>query len=134
LLEESRSSFDRFFFDWYGGIASEPRALAGPLGKIYRGAKWDLCRRELAERTPSAPERLADPYFQGPGPCTLVIDEVERIWSRIDAANDWSALEAKVEAIRSFGRVHGRGPELTAASPALPPGQGESPISAACRG
>lgn len=110
FLEESRASFDRFFFDWYGGIASEPRAMEGPLGKTYRGAKWDLCRRELAERAPSAPERLADPYYQRGAPCTLVIDEIERIWGRIDAADDWSALEAKVEEIRTFGRAHGRGP------------------------
>jgi hypothetical protein len=33
------------------------------------------------------------------------IEEVEAIWSRIDAADDWSGLEAKVEAIRRMGEA-----------------------------
>jgi hypothetical protein len=31
------------------------------------------------------------------------IDEVEAIWARIAEADDWSTLEAKVEAVRRMG-------------------------------
>jgi hypothetical protein len=33
------------------------------------------------------------------------IDEVEAIWSRIDEADDWSALEAKILAVRRMGEA-----------------------------
>ena len=118
FLEESRLGFDRFFFDWYGGVVSESRAMGGPAAAAYRGEKWAVCLRELAERAPSAPARLAAAYFQQTAPCTLVIDEIERVFRHIAADDDWAPLEAKVEEIRSFGRAHGRGPERTATAPA----------------
>jgi hypothetical protein len=37
------------------------------------------------------------------------IEEVEAIWSRIDEADDWSALEAKVAAVRRMGEAMARG-------------------------
>jgi len=36
------------------------------------------------------------------------IEEVEAIWARIDQADDWSALEAKVAAIRRMGEALAR--------------------------
>jgi hypothetical protein len=36
------------------------------------------------------------------------IEEVEAIWSRIDEADDWSALEAKVAAVRRMAEAMGR--------------------------
>lgn len=38
---------------------------------------------------------------------TVLIDEVEAIWSNIDQRDDWSAFNAKVEAIREQGRAFG---------------------------
>ena len=40
----------------------------------------------------------------------LVIDEVERIWSAIDAQDDWSAFEEKIGAIRALGSALGEAP------------------------
>src|SRR5262249_41474068 len=77
FLEESGAGYDRFFFDWYGGPASEARAMAGPASSAYRGEKWSAVRRALFERAPAHPERLADPYFAGDAPCALLIDEIE---------------------------------------------------------
>jgi hypothetical protein len=34
------------------------------------------------------------------------IEEVEAIWSRIDQDDDWSALEAKVAAVRRMGDAY----------------------------
>jgi hypothetical protein len=40
-----------------------------------------------------------------------LIGEVERIWDAIDRDDDWSQLNAKIEAIRRFGKALGELPE-----------------------
>lgn len=48
----------------------------------------------------SAPNTSADhAYFQGPNPCTMLIEELENIWAAIAERDDWSVLEAKLSAI-----------------------------------
>lgn len=41
---------------------------------------------------------------------TMVIEEVERIWSAIDRDDDWQTLSDKVAAIRRMGEAHGKPP------------------------
>jgi uncharacterized protein YdiU (UPF0061 family) len=90
-LRASGVGIDRFFFD----------AFAQPLPAEY-GPEWDEAR---ALMTPYAPRSTrAHPYWRGE-PCAMLIDEVEAIWSRIDAADDWSALDAKVARIREMGEA-----------------------------
>ena len=48
-------------------------------------------------------------YWQGDGPETMLIDEVEAIWAAIDRDDDWGPLHAKVDALRRMGEAH-RGP------------------------
>ena len=36
----------------------------------------------------------------------MLIDEVEALWSAIDAHDDWGPLHAKVAAIRRMGEAH----------------------------
>ena len=43
-------------------------------------------------------------------PETMVIDEVERIWSAIHADDDWQPLSDKISAIRRMGAAHGEAP------------------------
>lgn len=42
---------------------------------------------------------------------TMLIDEVETIWSAIDTRDDWAPLHEKVAAIRRMGAAHGPAPE-----------------------
>jgi len=42
---------------------------------------------------------------------SLLIDEVERIWSRIDKADDWSAFNDKIAANRRLGALLGPAPQ-----------------------
>ncbi|MEE8611533.1 MAG: YdiU family protein [Sphingomonas aquatilis] len=80
---------DRLFFDVFGGA----------LPDSY-GSAWDDLRAALA---PYAPRKARDhAYWQG-GPCSMLIDEVEAIWSPIAEADDWSRVHAKVAAIRAMG-------------------------------
>jgi uncharacterized protein YdiU (UPF0061 family) len=109
FLHESRVGYDQFFFDWYGGAASEARSRSSPEAVKYGGEAFALLRAALDRHAPSAPERLADPYFQRERPTSLLIDEVESIWASIAERDDWAPLECKVAEVRAMGSVYGRG-------------------------
>jgi uncharacterized protein YdiU (UPF0061 family) len=111
FLETSRVGVDRFFFDWYGGEASAPRALGGPAAALYAGEPFLAFRQRLAGYAAVAPERLALPYYRRDEPCSLVHDEIETIWAAIDAADDWGPFERKLAAIAELRSAN---PELVA--------------------
>ncbi|MGB5079104.1 MAG: YdiU family protein [Sphingorhabdus sp.] len=46
------------------------------------------------------------PYWSDPVPCSMLIDEVEEIWSAISERDDWCPLRAKIEDIRRMGSAH----------------------------
>ncbi len=90
-LRTSGVGIDRFFFDAFGGTL--PEHYAEP---------WTEVRAELA---PYAPRKdRSHPYWDGE-PCSMLIDEVESIWSAIADNDDWSVLEAKVAKIRAMGEA-----------------------------
>ncbi|WP_445193308.1 protein adenylyltransferase SelO family protein [Sphingomonas sp. Tas61C01] len=90
-LRDTAVPIDRFFFDAFGG----------DLPDGY-GEEWAEVRGMLDGR--SARKDRAHPYWFG-APCSMLIDEVEAIWARIAEADDWSALDAKVTAIRAMGEA-----------------------------
>ena len=92
---------DRFFFDWRGGRRRGP----SPADEAYAEAAFAALADALAGYE-AAPGALDHPYWSDAAPCSMHIDEVEAIWSRIDEADDWSAFEAKVAAVRRMGEAH----------------------------
>ena len=90
-LRSRIAGIDRFFFDWRGGRA--------PTGQAYRSSEFD----ELRARLDGRQRALTHPYWGDAGPCSMLIDEVEAIWSAIAEHDDWSPFESKIEAIRRFG-------------------------------
>jgi uncharacterized protein YdiU (UPF0061 family) len=102
-LRGESASIDRFFFDAFGG---------GPLPESY-GPAFDAYRGAIAGYVPRA-SRDHD-YWRRPAPCSMLIDEVEAIWSAIDQRDDWSLLEAKVADIRAMGDALAAGPVVTPA-------------------
>ncbi|RIJ65685.1 selenoprotein O [Brevundimonas sp. LPMIX5] len=88
--------WEPLFFDWFGGFSSAARALGGVRGKTYQGEAFDAFRFALMEHEPDRPERLEHPMFAAPEPEELLIDEVEALWSAIDAADDWAPLKSKL--------------------------------------
>jgi len=107
FLHERTVGYDRFYFDWYGGDAS--RAMSGSAAKGYAGPSFEAFRRRIADYAAVAPERLALPYYRQAGPCSLLIDEIETIWSAIDERDDWGPFEAKLAAIAALRSAN---PEL----------------------
>lgn len=82
---------DRFFFDWRGG--------ARPSGEAYAGPAFDALEAAVGERRGTR----GHAYWSDPEPCSMLIDEVEAIWTPIAERDDWSLFDAKVAAIRRMG-------------------------------
>lgn len=102
FLEADALPFDQFFHDWFGGHESEKRALAGPHGATYQSHAFAPVRRALAAHEPTSRSLLEHPSLQRARPCSMLIDEVESIWSAIARDDDWSPLEKKIAEIRSL--------------------------------
>ncbi|KKC25316.1 protein adenylyltransferase SelO family protein [Sphingomonas sp. SRS2] len=96
-LQATKVGVDRFFFDWRGG----KRRAASPADAIYDGDSFASFAKAIAGYAGNV--SLDHAYWNDPEPCSMLIDEVEAIWSAIDQRDDWSALDAKVEAIRRMG-------------------------------
>jgi len=99
FLEHSQVGYDRFFFDLYGG--REARALSGDGKEHYVGGSWHELR-EILELYRCADDPPA-PYFDGEGPCTLLIDEIEAIWRAIADQDDFAPFNDKISRIREMG-------------------------------
>lgn len=91
LLVESDEAPDIFFHRHRGG-----RAARGPLTE--------------ALATYEASDTDSHPYWNDPAPQTLLIDEVEALWSAIERQDDWQPLEDKIAAIRRMGEANGAPP------------------------
>lgn len=89
-MRESKAQPDAFFFAHRGG-----RGASGELGDV------------LADYT--AVED-AHEYWNDAAPQSMVIDEVEAIWSAIDESDDWQPLMDKVAALGRMGKAHGTPP------------------------
>jgi serine/tyrosine/threonine adenylyltransferase len=108
VLEQSDISIDQFYFDCFGGPLSRARR-AGSLSALSyaHGPMPGLCaaldqRRPL----PGAASALAKPYFSQRSPCSLFINEIEAIWSRIDKEDDWCAFDDKLMTIHDMRETY----------------------------
>ncbi len=88
--------WEPFFFDWFGGAASEDRAMGGPRAHLYGGPALAEFRGRLGAYVPDRPQRLDHPYFSGETPEELLYDEIETIWADIAERDDWTAFNAKI--------------------------------------
>lgn len=106
-MAETGIPFERVFFDWFCGRASERRAMAGPHARDFEAASFSKIRARLLDFEPAAPERLKHAYFRRVAPCTMLIDEVEALWAKIAEDDDWSALDAKLADITEMREALG---------------------------
>ncbi|MBI3699003.1 MAG: YdiU family protein [Afipia sp.] len=102
FLAQSQMAFERFFFDWYGGRASESRAKASQSKDAYQIEAFAPLRERLFAYSPAPTAKLGHPYFKRPAPCTMLIGEVEALWAPIAEKDDWSVFHAKLEAINEM--------------------------------
>ena len=103
FMAEEKFPYERFFFDWYGGQASKERAVESPEAARYTQKNASEMVAALSSYEPLNIAALEHDYFHGSRPCTMLIDEVETIWAHIAERDDWTPLNAKIEAIRNMG-------------------------------
>ncbi len=89
-MRDQHISPDRFFFEHRAG-----RNASGPLAQLM--ARHELCEED-------------DAYWHTEAPQSMLIEEVEALWAQIDQHDDWSALDAKILAIRQMGSAMGAVP------------------------
>ncbi|MES2337610.1 MAG: YdiU family protein [Pseudomonadota bacterium] len=88
-LRASDMGIDHFFFDAFGGHVPE-----------RYGEAFAPVRAALVGYAPR--KDRAHPYWSDRA-CSMLIDEVEAIWTAIDAHDDWAPFGAKIADIRAMG-------------------------------
>ncbi len=105
--------WEPFFVDWYGGAASEARAMGGVRAELYGSEAFVAFRTLLGSYSASPAVDLSADYFERPDPEELLYDEIESIWAAIADRNDWSPFEAKLAAIEGARRGWNYSPTQT---------------------
>ena len=99
--------FEQVFFDWFGGANSAGRAGNSPVAALYNDKAFEPVKQKLTAFTPSGGCGLDHAYFAQEKPCTMLIEEVEAIWTAIADDDDWSVLEKKLHAIAQMREAYG---------------------------
>jgi len=102
FLSASGIGFERFWFDWRGGLASTTRAAASPAAAHYASATFTPLRAALERFAPAPDANLAHAYFQRPAPRTMLIDELEALWAPIAATDDWTPFHSVLAGIEEM--------------------------------
>jgi uncharacterized protein YdiU (UPF0061 family) len=107
FLGKTQAGFEQTFFDWRGGLASRERAAHSPQAALYDAPEFAPLREAFADHETAPTANLDQRYFQRETPCSMLIEEVEAIWTQIAAADDWSALHAKLAEIALMRGAYG---------------------------
>ncbi len=98
-LQASKVPFEKFFFDIRGGLS---RARYGDYGT----EDFAPVRAALSAYVPAGDAIPDHPYFARATPCTMLVDEVERIWAPIAEHDDWSHFHAKLDDIAVMAEAY----------------------------
>lgn len=120
FLLKSQALFERTVFDWHGGAERRPFATKGPQAALYAGEPFERLLAALDAHEPLPETAEAAAYFQGDGPATLLIEEVEALWAPIAEKDDWSLFEAKLAQIEQARRAFAIRPARAWSVPAVP--------------
>jgi serine/tyrosine/threonine adenylyltransferase len=93
---------DRAFFDWRGGARRGP----SPAEHHYSHDGFTDFLQLIPEYAAATPTHA---YWADDAPCTMLIDDVEAVWTAIAERDDWAPLHAKIAAIRRMGEAHRAG-------------------------
>ena len=107
FLAASGAGFEQIFFDWFGGETSAERAKRSPQAALYEREDFLVVRRAWDGYAPRRPDALSLDYFSRDKPCSMLIDEMEALWTPIAEVDDWSAFHAKLADIREMAAAYG---------------------------
>jgi uncharacterized protein YdiU (UPF0061 family) len=107
FLGASQAPFEQFFFDWRGGSLSFDRAAKGPSADFYASEAFRPLANLLERYGPSDDVNLEHAYFARTTPRTMLINEVEAIWSPIAESDDWTAFQKALQEIDLMRQAYG---------------------------
>ena len=81
---------------------SEERAGRSPEAEKYRAPEFSVVFDALGQYEVADGVTTESAYFEDDRPCTLLIEEIESVWDKIADSDDWSAYEAKLDAIEEM--------------------------------
>lgn len=102
-MVQSQIPFHQFFHDWYGGANSI--IDHSPVADAYRRDDFQDIKEGFNHYRPLKHTARDHAHFQNARACSLLIEEVEDIWTQIDQHDDWSALMKKIDQIREMGQA-----------------------------
>ncbi len=90
-LEKNKLFFEQTFFDFHSCKSTEVLKKHPKAGSVVKALeKADILDESLAKSD----------YFKNEKPQTLLIEEIETIWSAISENDDWSLFDKKLKSIR----------------------------------
>lgn len=107
-LRDTDALYEQTFFDFAGG-AVEERLTNSPNAEHYKSSDMSVLITHIRKcETVSGANAFLDSELTKPSSKapTLLIDEVEEIWSQIADKDDWSVFEAKISEIRKYGALN----------------------------
>uniref|UniRef100_UPI002AFE4FC5 protein adenylyltransferase SelO family protein n=1 Tax=Devosia sp. TaxID=1871048 RepID=UPI002AFE4FC5 len=107
FLGTSKAPYEQFFFDWRGGLSSEKRASKSPSSALYAGEAFAPLRERMGRYPATAGVNLDHPYFARSTPRTMLIEQVEAIWTPIAEKDDWSLFESTLSQIAQMRHAYG---------------------------
>lgn len=103
-MRKSEIPYEQAFFDLYGG-ADDARLKDSPVRNSYETEEF----REVLTAIRGANLAIEGPlhsYFEREAPVTMLIDDVEALWTRLDQDDDWQALNTQIDTIRNMGDAY----------------------------
>jgi len=107
FLTASKAPYEQFFFDWRGGAMSAERAAKGPAAEFYTSDAFRPLANALEAFEPASDVNLEHAYFAREKPRTMLIDEMEAIWTPIAESDDWSLFHQTLDEIAEMRAAYG---------------------------
>jgi uncharacterized protein YdiU (UPF0061 family) len=108
FLHATQAPYEQTFFDWRGGLMSRERAAQSPSAAHYADESFAPVLAALEALEPADDANLDHPYFARRTPRSMLIEEMEAVWSPIAERDDWSALDAVLAEIAQMRDAYGR--------------------------
>jgi uncharacterized protein YdiU (UPF0061 family) len=103
LMDEKTLLFEQTLFDFHSFDLA--RIKKSPQSHKYVGTLFDQLAKNFNRMTINDVSKKSHPYFKNEKPLTLLIEEIETIWSAIAENDDWSLFQNKLQSIRAFRGV-----------------------------
>lgn len=104
LMKEKDLYFEQTFFDFHSFDLDHIQK--SEVSVKYSGPVFEKLKLNFSKMTCSEIEKKKNPYFKKVKPETLLIDELESIWSAIENSDDWSLFEKKLQSIRELQIIY----------------------------